>query len=235
MVLFSRCIPLAILLVCIYCILLSEIVPGCIPTRYCGKFYYIAEVLNLQCVYICIYMVFSPSPAQERCCNHWLNQYWLLHYQLCCYYTQFFTKLSSVNLLCTKITRKIWFGWKRKHLEPSVFEADIWLYLIFLTSCKTEGLVSWKIFQKSARNFCIICCPEFAIRPQPPKSQIAHFERRVKYQKHNSRSIKHSLDYSVHFPESHTDGSMKKKVHVYSGRNPGHCQGNTIFKRKKMF
>lgn len=43
-----------------------------------------------------------------------------------------------------------------------------------------------------------------------------------------------SLDYSIHFPESHTDGSMKKKVHVYSGRNPGHCQGNTAFKQKDV-
>lgn len=42
-----------------------------------------------------------------------------------------------------------------------------------------------------------------------------------------------SSDYSIHFTESHTDGPRKKKkVCVYAGRNPGHCQRKHCLQKK---
>lgn len=95
-------------------------------------------------------------PAQERCSNDQISQYWLLPYGLCCPYVlceQSFTELTSVNFIVV--------------LEsPENFEAYgtvPWaLYLwschfsdlnIFFISCVIEGNVTSKILSKISKTF----------------------------------------------------------------------------------
>lgn len=89
-------------------------------------------------------------------------------------------------LSCTRIIRKFWGIQNCKRLEPSTFEADFCLILIFLISCRVEGIVTLKFLSKIGKTFWVIFCPEFAIRTLPriyslkklknSKPKIAHFE-----------------------------------------------------------